>query len=281
MTQVVEEGAGLRLFPVGLFASVVGTTGAHAAVASECEPHHCVSRRLRVLRCPGPQLVCRTGRSARRGGHPTIRLYGRIALQRSSPASDTQLRRNLLPCLVSGKPASPTSRRVVAGPAVRCHLPFDIGSFRSSTGQKVRRAGDLCICRLAGGGGRGTSATSGRPAASCWPSPWRSVPSPSWPCTGRPEWRWGRTLPDGYDTLLDEDASGISAGQKQLLAAMTTCSPCTASTTTSTTTNSLMPWPAESQPAAVRARLRPPPQDMRRARAGPSPAVSGRWRRSP
>jgi ATP-binding cassette, subfamily B, multidrug efflux pump len=26
-----------------------------------------------------------------------------------------------------------------------------------------------------------------------------------------------RTLPDGYDTLLDEDASGISAGQKQLL----------------------------------------------------------------
>jgi ATP-binding cassette, subfamily B, multidrug efflux pump len=27
-----------------------------------------------------------------------------------------------------------------------------------------------------------------------------------------------RTLPDGYDTLLDEDASNISAGQKQLLA---------------------------------------------------------------
>ena len=25
-----------------------------------------------------------------------------------------------------------------------------------------------------------------------------------------------RTLPDGYDTLLDEDASNISAGQKQL-----------------------------------------------------------------
>jgi hypothetical protein len=32
---------------------------------------------------------------------------------------------------------------------------------------------------------RGTSATSGRLAASCWPSPRRSVPSPSWPCTGR------------------------------------------------------------------------------------------------
>src|SRR5207237_10383649 len=26
-----------------------------------------------------------------------------------------------------------------------------------------------------------------------------------------------RTLPDGYDTVLDEDASNISAGQKQLL----------------------------------------------------------------
>jgi len=29
--------------------------------------------------------------------------------------------------------------------------------------------------------------------------------------------RFIRTLPDGYDTLLDQDASNLSAGQKQLL----------------------------------------------------------------
>ncbi len=81
--------------------------------------------------------------------------------------------------------------------------------------------------------------------------------------------RFVRTLPDGYDTVLDEDGGGLSAGEKQLVTLARAFSP------TRWSSSSTRP-PAPSTPAPSSSSSGPCPRCARAAPASSWPTGSPR-----